>query len=174
MADEDEIEIEEEEVAEDFVDVPEDLDDDDIAAGDDDVLADDDDDEFVDAEVVDDDEDEDEAVVPPVVPKAKRDDTDDDDDDEEELDPDDVEADLDTILKDRIAAAPEEEEEDELEEIPDERSSEGTRVQPKRADEVSCSLCFLLISRSQIDAARDECPSGYELSDCPAYRELKR
>ena len=61
---------------------------------------------------------------------------DEEDDDEELLSPDDVEADLDRILKDRLVTA--EEEEDEDEEEPDERGEQGDRLQPKRADEQLC------------------------------------
>ncbi len=96
-------------------------------------------------------------VVAPV--KAKRDDDDEEDEDEEEADPDDVEADLDAILKDRIAAA-EEEEDDEEEEAPEpEESGDGTgRIQPKRPGEFVCQSCFLVKHPSQLaDAKRKLC-----------------
>ena len=59
------------------------------------------------------------------------------------LAPDDVEADLDRILKDRLVTV--EDEEDEDEEEPDERGDPGDRLQPKRADEQLCPNCFLLV-----------------------------
>src|ERR671910_878158 len=100
-----------------------------------------------DAMVEDEPEDEDEEleeleVVPaaPAPPAKKgtatktRKSSDDDDEEEEddELDPDDVEADLDTILKDRIAAQPDE-------------AGDGTgRIQPRKPGEFVCQSCFLV------------------------------
>ena len=66
------------------------------------------------------------------------------DEDEEMLSPDDVEADLDRILKDRLVTA-EDEDDDEDEDEPDERGDPGDRLQPKRADEQLCPNCFLLV-----------------------------
>ena len=80
--------------------------------------------------------------------------TDDEEEEEEDddVDPDDVEADLDAILKDRIAAQPEDEDEDE-DEVPevDDRGDGAGRIQPKKADEFVCQSCFLVKHRSQID-----------------------
>ena len=114
--------------------------------------------------LVDDEEDEEEAGT-----VAKRDD---DDDDEEEVDPDDVEADLDAILKDRIAAADDDEEDDE-EVVPEAKSptevAEG--VTPKKANEFTCTGCFLLVNRGQFGPAEQmTCPVGE--SDCPAIKIL--
>ena len=66
------------------------------------------------------------------------------DDDDDVLSPDDVEADLDRILKDRLVTA-EEDDDDEDEEEPEDRSEQGDRLQPKRADEQLCPNCFLLV-----------------------------
>ena len=64
---------------------------------------------------------------------------------DEEADPDDVEADLDTILKDRIAAQPDEDEGDEDEQPePDDRGDGTGRIQPKRPGEFVCQSCFLV------------------------------
>jgi hypothetical protein len=114
--------------------------------------------------LVDDDDDEEEAGT-----VAKRDE---DDDDEEEVDPDDVEADLDAILKDRIAAADDDEEDDE-EVVPEAKSptevAEG--VTPKKANEFTCTGCFLLVNRGQFGPAEQmTCPVGE--SDCPAIKVL--
>ena len=81
------------------------------------------------------------------------------DEDEDLITADDVEADLDMILKDRMVAAEEtplEEEEDEV----DDRGDSSDRLQPKRPDEQLCSLCFLLIRESapQCPVGDDECP----------------
>ena len=84
----------------------------------------------------------------------------DEDDDDDMIAPDDVEADLDTILKDRLVAADEETNEDEEE--PEERGEAADRLQPKRADERLCSTCFLLIRQSA-----PMCPVGDD--DCPLF-----
>jgi hypothetical protein len=87
------------------------------------------------------------------------------DDDEDQPDPDDVEADLDTILKDRIAAN-DDEEEDEEEEKPGRVKKPGTeddgtgenRVAPRKAGEFVCSSCFLVKPNMQLaDAKKKLC-----------------
>lgn len=102
-------------------------------------------------------EDDEEAVAAPVRDKAAE--GEEDEDDEDLLDPDDVEADLDTILKDRIAAA-EDEEEDEEDEPADveDRSGDGGKIQPRRPGEFVCQSCFLVKSPPQLaDAKRMLC-----------------
>ena len=109
-----------------------------------------------DLELVDED-DEDSVKAGPVRRSLASEDEDDDDD---MIAPDDVEADLDTILKDRLVAADEETNEDEEE--PEERGEAADRLQPKRADERLCSTCFLLIRQSA-----PMCPVGDD--DCPLF-----
>ena len=94
--------------------------------------------------------------------KAKDDESDDDDD--EMLSPDDVEADLDMILKDRMVAANEDGEDEEEEATPsvDEKAEAIDGIQPKRADEQLCSSCFLLVR-----ANAPSCPVGDD--DCPVF-----
>ncbi|MFM8863099.1 MAG: DUF4193 family protein, partial [Acidimicrobiia bacterium] len=83
--------------------------------------------------------------------------------------PDDVEADLDEILKDRIAAT-DEEEEDEEEVVPEPRGAvaeiaEG--VTPRKANEFTCTGCFLLVNRGQFGPpGAMHCPVGE--AECPA------
>ena len=93
--------------------------------------------------------------------------------DEEVVDPDDVEADLDTILKDRIAAADDEEDEEEVE-VADARGPETPDgVTPKKANEFVCTGCFLLVNRGQFGPADHmACPVGE--SDCPAIAVLQQ
>ncbi len=118
-----------------------------------------------DEELVDDEEDEDEpAPVKADRPKAASDDDEEDDDDE--ADPDDVEEDLDTILKDRIAAGTDEEEDDE-ELVTEDRTETGDRVSPRKPEEISCPECFLLVRSSQFSTRRNDCPGGLDTSDCP-------
>ena len=142
--DEDEIELDDDEVIDDDVVI------------DDEVI---DDDEIADPiEVIDDEdavEDDEDGPGPEVRPKARKGAADDDDDEEEEDDPDDVEADLDTILKDRIAAADEEEEDedDEVLEVVD-ASGDGTKIQPRRPGEFLCQSCFLVKAPSQLADAK--------------------
>ena len=122
---------------------------------DDDVLVDDEfaDDEFVD--VVEEDEAED--VEEEKKPAAETTTSDEEEEDEEELDPDDVEADLDTILKDRLVVVEEEDEEED--EVPDpEDRAEGTKVRPRAPGEFVCQSCFLVKHPSQLaDAKRQLC-----------------
>ena len=129
----------------------------------DDVLVDGDDVEEV-------DEDDEAAADAALAARPKREDDDDDDDD---INPDDVEADLDEILKDRIAAA-DEDEEDEEEIVPEPRTSveiaEG--VTPKKANEFMCTGCFLLVNRGQFGVpGAMHCPVGE--AECPAIAMIE-
>jgi len=113
------------------------------------------DDEFTEtAEEDDADEDESDGPVRKSVPAVAE-----DDDDDDMLAPDDVEADLDTILKDRLVAADEDGDEDEDDE-PEEKGESADRLQPKRSDEQLCPNCFLLVRNSA-----PNCPIGDD--DCP-------
>jgi hypothetical protein len=112
----------------------------------------DDDDEFAEA---DEDESDDEATAGPVRRSVAGEDEDEDDD---LVAPDDVEADLDTILKDRLVASDEDGEDEEEE--PEERGDTTDRIQPKRADEELCPKCFLLVRHGApvCPVGDDECP----------------
>jgi len=84
-----------------------------------------------------------------------------DDDDDEEVHPSDVEADLEEILRDRIAAS-DDDEEDEEEEAPGQTKA-APSVAPPRSDEWTCNQCFLIVSMTQFGArANPVCPSGEE------------
>ena len=87
-------------------------------------------------------------------------------DDDEDLDPDDVEADLDTILKDRIASGDGDDEEDEDEApVSDSELVEG--VVQKREGEFTCMGCFMIVHPRQFGRrSRLTCPTGDE--DCPS------
>ena len=87
--------------------------------------------------------------------------TDEEDDDEDMVAPDDVEADLDTILKDRLIAADDEGNDDDEE--PEEKGEAADRLQPKRADEQLCPSCFLLVRQNA-----PGCPVGDD--ECPLFR----
>jgi hypothetical protein len=102
-------------------------------------------------------DDEDEAETEGPVRKSVS--TEEEDDDDDIIAPDDVEADLDTILKDRLVAADDEGGEDEEDE-PEDRSESSDRLQPKRADEQLCPSCFLLVRNSApiCPVGDDECP----------------
>ncbi len=125
-------------------------DDDDLIAEDGLAIADDDDDAELAVDVVD----EIDVVVPEVVPKATgkagaatADET--DDDDEEEPDDEDVEASLDTILKERLVVEEVEDDEDTPE--PEDRSGDGVeRVLPKQPGEFVCRSCFLVKHPNQL------------------------
>src|ERR671913_371226 len=80
---------------------------------------------------------------------------------EEEFDA--VAADLDTILKDRIAAQPDEADDEDEEEQPetDDRGDGTGRIQPRKPGEFVCQSCFLVKHPSQLaDPQRMLC------SDC--------
>lgn len=149
MADDEEIDdgdLEEEELEPD-----EELDDDDLEEDGDLVLVEDLDDELEVVEVVDDDE----VTETPKVAAAEDDENEDDDDDV--LDPDDVEADLDSILKERLVVAEDEDEEEE-EEVADPEDRSDGRVRPRAPGEFVCQSCFLVKHPSQLaDAKRQLC-----------------
>lgn len=86
---------------------------------------------------------------------------DDDDDDDDMVAPDDVEEDLSKILKDRLASEDLPAEEDE---VPDneERSTGDDELQPKRANELLCNSCFLLVRKNA-----PMCPIGDDA--CPVF-----
>jgi hypothetical protein len=114
-----------------------------------------------------------EEAVEEAAPRARKK-RDDEEEDEEEVDPDDVEADLDTILKDRIAAGDEEEEEDEVEEQDTRTPAEIVDgVQPKKANEFMCTGCFLLVHPAQFGPPGNlECPVGEEV--CPGLDIVRK
>ena len=104
-----------------------------------------------------DDEDDDDSMGATIVRKPG----DDDEDDDDMVAPDDVEEDLSKILKDRLASEDLPAEEDE---VPDneERSTGDDELQPKRADELLCSSCFLLVRKNA-----PMCPIGDDA--CPVF-----
>jgi hypothetical protein len=104
----------------------------------------------------DDDGDDEDAVGATVVRKAG----DDDDDDDDMVAPDDVEEDLASILKDRLASEDLPAEEDEVVETEDRNADDA--LQPKKADEVQCTNCFLLVRNSA-----PSCPMGDDT--CPLF-----
>lgn len=114
-----------------------------------------DDDELGDDALVDDlvEDDDLEAPVPAAAPTGD----DDEEDDLDELDPDDVEASLDVILKDRLVIEDAEEDEDDTPDTEDRAEGSGAVV-PKRPDEFVCQSCFLVKHPSQLaDAAKTLC-----------------
>ncbi len=104
------------------------------------------DDEGSDDEGSDDDEDEDEDGARPAGAGEE--------DDEDEPDPDEVEADLNEILRDRIAADEEEEDEEDEVDAPAQVPTGGT-VQ-RQDTELHCPHCFLLIQAKTV-AETGEC-----------------
>jgi len=112
------------------------------------------DEDFVAAD--EDDEEEEDDTSGPVrrsVPAGEEEDEDDD-----IIAPDDVEADLDTILKDRLVAADDDDENEDDE--PEEKGEAADRLQPKRSDEQLCPTCFLLVRQGApvCPIGDDECP----------------
>jgi hypothetical protein len=135
----------------DIDDIDEDLDADDIAP----VIAD-----------TDDDEDEDDDV-----PRARTRPGSEDDEDED-VNPDDIEADLDSILKDKITASDDDDEEDEEEE-PESLAGSSERVNAKAADEFTCNTCFLIVHPRQFGRLGNlSCPEGYD--PCPSIAKVEK
>jgi len=123
-----------------------------------DAAADDDDDAETDDEAGDETDDDDDRAAR--VRKRKAGEEEDDDDDEMPA-PDDVEADLDTILKDRMVTVTDDDEgEDEEVEVTVDRSDAPAGIQPKRADEKLCPSCFLLVRSNApgCPVEDDSCP----------------
>jgi hypothetical protein len=115
------------------------------------------------------------AVAAPAEPAPKgRKKRDEEEDDDDEADPDDVEADLDKILKDRIAANEDEDEDEELEEqAPRTVGETADGVQPKKANEFMCTGCFLLVNAAQFGPPGQlECPVGESV--CPAMKLVEK
>ncbi len=119
-------------------------DDDDLIAEDALVLPDDDDDEVA-AVVVDEELPDVGAKVPAKAAATEEP----DEDEEEEPDDEDVEASLDTILKERLVVEEVEPDEDTPE--PEDRSGDGVeRVLPKQPGEFVCRSCFLVKHPNQL------------------------
>lgn len=108
----------------------------------------------VDADFVDDGE----LAKADVAGKKVADEEDDDDDLRTE---DDVEADLDAILREKLTAAEEVPLEDDEEEVVVDDKTDGLeRLQPRRPDEIQCTQCFLLVRKGApgCPVEDDACP----------------
>ena len=95
----------------------------------------------------------------PVARKAKGEEE--DEDDEDLRTEDDVEADLDAILREKLTAAEETPlEEDEEDVVVDDKTDGMERLQPRRPDETQCTQCFLLVRNSApgCPVEDDACP----------------
>jgi len=96
------------------------------------------------------------APVDPTKPKSA-----DDEDDEDDLrTEDDVEADLSSILQEKLASPQETAAEEEDEVVGDDRTDGVERLQPRRPDETQCSHCFLLVRQKApgCPVEDDACP----------------
>lgn len=146
------IEIDPEDIDPDALDI--DLDDDTFSDGsDDDVIGADD----LGIEIVL----EDDPDVLPVETVAKKSSSDDEDDDNDLRTDDDVEADLDAILRQKLVASddiPPNDDEDDV--VVDDKTDGFERLQPKRPDENQCPQCFLLVRKSApgCPVEDDACP----------------
>ena len=121
-----------------------------------------DEDLLVDPEIIDGAEEEDpDAIVEGATVARKPKGEDDDEEDEDLRTEDDVEADLDAILREKLTAAeeaPPEEEEEDL--VLDDKTDGMERLQPRRPDETQCTQCFLLVRNSApgCPVEDDACP----------------
>ena len=105
--------------------------------------------------------DESEDAIPVAADTAAKKAGDDEDDDDDLRTEDDVEADLDSILKEKLTAAddtPLEDEEDGV--VVDDKTDGMERLQPRRPDETQCTQCFLLVRNSApgCPVEDDACP----------------
>ncbi len=89
------------------------------------------------------------APLPPP-PTTTEEGAEEEDDDEDLVEPDDVEAALDTILKDRLVAVEEDADEEDEEVEVDDRGDPVDRILPKRPGEFVCQSCFLVKHPSQL------------------------
>jgi hypothetical protein len=127
-------------------------------------LEDDLDDDVLDGDGTDDD-DEDDGVADEGDDGTddEGDDVADDDDDvvvalDDETHPDDVEASLDVLLKERTTSDRPEDEEPEAEDDEPDRGDGNTKIKPRGADEFLCTSCFLVLPLSQLAAGeKDRC-----------------
>jgi hypothetical protein len=134
----------------------------DLEDEDDEVLVDDDFGE--EAEVVV--EPDEEVVEPPRPARPRVAGEDKEEEDDEDVDPDDVEADLDTILKDRLEAYDEAGDDEEEEEAVVGVAEEGD-IPQKREGEFPCPSCFLLVS-AKLVARNGYCPHCGDPISVPA------
>jgi len=120
------------------------------------------DDLLVDGELADGAEVEDPDAIVEEVPVARKAKGEEDEEDEEDLrTEDDVEADLDAILREKLTAAEESPlEEDEENVVVDDKTDGMERLQPRRPDETQCTQCFLLVRNSApgCPVEDDACP----------------
>jgi len=108
-----------------------------------------------------DDESEDPDAIPVATDSVAKKAADDDDDDDDLRTEDDVEADLDSILKEKLTAAddtPLDDDEDGV--VVDDKTDGMERLQPRRPDETQCTQCFLLVRNSApgCPVEDDACP----------------
>lgn len=160
MADEEEIEIEgaEEIVSDeiepdDLADVEGDIDPDDLLEAEDDLEVD------HDVLVVDPlITDEGSTIAPADTVKPKG--VDEDDDEDDLRTEDDVEADLSSILQEKLSSPQETAPEEEEEVVGDDRTDGVERLQPRRPDETQCTHCFLLVRQNApgCPVEDDACP----------------
>lgn len=118
----------------------------------------------VDDDVVVEEEDDEEEDDDSSRPRARKVDEEDDDDEE----PEDVEADLEAILRDRMATSDDDDEEEEENAVTGVKPADVTS---KRDDEFVCNSCFLVVNRSQFGTRKNSrCPVGDP--DCPSVERV--
>jgi hypothetical protein len=108
------------------------------------------------------DESEDPDAIPLATDAVAKKGSDDDEDDDDLRTEDDVEADLDSILKEKLTAADDTPLDDEEEDgvVVDDKTDGMERLQPRRPDETQCTQCFLLVRNSApgCPVEDDACP----------------
>ena len=102
--------------------------------------------------------DEGSTLAPADVAKPKS--ADDDDDEDDLRTEDDVEADLSSILQEKLSSPQETAPDEEEELVGDDRTDGVERLQPRRPDETQCTHCFLLVRQNApgCPVEDDACP----------------
>ena len=91
------------------------------------------------------------------------------DEEDDDEDPDDVEADLEAILRDRMAAADDDDDDDEAEAAAAAVKTAASAA--PRNDEFVCESCFMLVNRGQFGSSKDpRCPMGD--TECPSITKI--
>lgn len=131
--------------------------------------------EPLDEEEIDDHETEADPPDKTKHPSRSEDNENEEEEEDEEEDDEETEADLEAIVRDRLATPEDIDEADETSEADKAGAASaggGEDLEPRRDDEFLCEGCFLLVTPGQFGSrSSPRCPSGEEI--CPAMDKIK-